>query len=157
MQKEVLISLIADGKSSWEIASQLGIGQTTVRYWLKKHNLSTRRPKFVCECGETDPKKFRNDGIRFTECKSCHYKRRLENIRKRKLEAVAYKGGKCQKCGYKECIGSLQFHHRDPKQKDPNWRHMKSWSFSKLKIELDKCDLVCANCHGEKSALCLNF
>lgn len=32
--------------------------------------------------------------------------------------AVAYKGGKCQCCGYNKYIGALKFHHVDPAQKD---------------------------------------
>lgn len=64
--------------------------------------------------------------------------------------AVDYKGGNCSICGYANCIGSLQFHHLDPSEKDFNISHdghTKSWD--KIKTELDKCILVCANCHGE--------
>lgn len=28
--------------------------------------------------------------------------------------AIAYKGGKCQICGYDKCVGALEFHHLDP-------------------------------------------
>lgn len=34
-------------------------------------------------------------------------------------------------------------------EKNPNWRKMKNWTFERVKKELDKCDLVCSNCHDE--------
>ena len=66
-----------------------------------------------------------------------------------KKKLVEYKGGKCQLCGYNKCIRSLIFHHRDPNEKDFGITG-KTISFDKLKIEVDKCDLLCANCHGEE-------
>ena len=65
-----------------------------------------------------------------------------------KNKLVEYKGGKCEKCGYNKCIDALEFHHKDPNQKDFSIGG-KSWSFEKLKNEVDKCILVCANCHRE--------
>jgi len=67
---------------------------------------------------------------------------------KTKLKAIEYKGGKCQICGYNKCTRSLQFHHLDPNKKDFGISGGTK-SFEKLKPELDKCILVCANCHGE--------
>lgn len=64
--------------------------------------------------------------------------------------AVAYKGGKCQCCGYHNYIGALEFHHVDPAQKDfgvSSQGYTHSWD--KVKQEIDKCVLVCANCHRE--------
>ena len=77
--------------------------------------------------------------------------KRCRNIRRKttKIEAIRYKGGKCQLCGYNKCRAALGFHHLDPKQKDPKWNEMKSWSFDKIKDELDKCILICHNCHAE--------
>jgi len=84
-------------------------------------------------------------------------KRRARNVksvtkRRRKLKemAVEYKGGKCLLCGYNKCIGALEFHHKDPEEKDFGFSHAgttKSWE--RLKVELDKCICVCANCHRE--------
>ena len=45
-------------------------------------------------------------------------------------------------------IRALQFHHLDPTQKDFGISGTTK-SFEKLKPELDKCVLLCANCHGE--------
>jgi len=64
--------------------------------------------------------------------------------------AREYKGGKCMICGYTKYPGSLDFHHLDPKQKEfgISVRGLtRSWE--KIRKEIDKCILVCANCHRE--------
>lgn len=79
-------------------------------------------------------------------------KNKIRNViewRKRvKMNLVSYKGGKCEKCGYNKCVRSLEFHHLDPNEKDFTISG-KSWSFERLKKEVDKCILVCSNCHNE--------
>jgi len=67
-----------------------------------------------------------------------------------KEKAVVYKGGKCTICGYNNYYGALEFHHLDPNEKDfsiSHDGHCRSWE--KVKVELDKCICVCANCHRE--------
>ena len=68
--------------------------------------------------------------------------------RKLKKKAVEYKGGKCVICGYNRCIGALEFHHFDGDDKEFNISHS-SFGWEKVKKELDKCILICANCHRE--------
>ncbi len=65
-----------------------------------------------------------------------------------KLKLIEYKGGKCEICGYDRCVRALQFHHKNPETKDFSISG-KSHSFVKLKSEVDKCILVCSNCHSE--------
>lgn len=67
---------------------------------------------------------------------------------KAKLKAIFYKGGKCQLCGYNKSIRALQFHHLNPEEKDFTISGGTK-SFEKMKPELDKCILVCSNCHAE--------
>jgi hypothetical protein len=55
---------------------------------------------------------------------------------------------KCERCGYDKCIIALEFHNTDPKEKDFQISG-KSLSFENLKNEVDKCMLVCSNCHSE--------
>jgi hypothetical protein len=43
----------------------------------------------------------------------------------------------------------MDFHHIDPNKKEYSISDLKTYSFDKLKVELDKCILVCRNCHGE--------
>ena len=66
-----------------------------------------------------------------------------------KQKAVDYKGGSCSICGYKKCLTALEFHHVNPDEKDVYNSH---WTFERNKNELDKCILVCANCHRELHA-----
>ena len=68
--------------------------------------------------------------------------------KRKKLELVEYKGGKCQCCEYNKSIKALEFHHINPKEKDFTISG-KSYSFERLKNEVDKCVLVCSNCHIE--------
>lgn len=70
-----------------------------------------------------------------------------------KLKAIEYLGGKCIYCGYNKCAASLAFHHRDPTEKSFGLSHRGlSRKFEDITTELDKCDLVCSNCHGELHA-----
>lgn len=67
-----------------------------------------------------------------------------------KEELVKYKGGKCEVCGYDKCLGALDFHHLDPTQKDFAISDSNIYkNLNKLKEEVDKCILVCANCRRE--------
>ena len=64
--------------------------------------------------------------------------------------AIEQKGGSCEKCGYNRCIDALEFHHEDPTRKNfsiSNKGYARSWV--KVKKEIEKCTLVCANCHRE--------
>lgn len=72
-----------------------------------------------------------------------------EHRKRKKSRAVDYKGGKCRVCGYKRCLGALQFHHLDPSQKDFSINQAAARSWEYLRAELDKCVLLCGNCHVE--------
>ena len=65
-----------------------------------------------------------------------------------KKELVDYKGGSCEICGYSKSLRALQFHHTNPKEKDFNIGGTTTLN-EIVKKELDKCILVCANCHSE--------
>ena len=67
--------------------------------------------------------------------------------------ALDYKGGCCQLCGYKKCSEALEFHHLEVAGKDfgiSDKGYTRSWK--KIEEELDKCILLCANCHREVHA-----
>lgn len=66
-----------------------------------------------------------------------------------KEKAVEYKGGNCFVCGYNRCIKALEFHHTNPEEKDFTLGTNTNRSWEKVKLEIDKCVLVCANCHRE--------
>lgn len=62
---------------------------------------------------------------------------------------IKYKGGCCQRCGYNKSIRALEFHHTDPSKKDFGLSRCLTRSVSSLKKEVDKCILLCSNCHAE--------
>ena len=70
--------------------------------------------------------------------------------KRKKMTAVAHFGGKCQVCGYSRCIDALEFHHLDKSEKEesPTYVIMR-WSWSRALVELEKCVMLCSNCHRE--------
>jgi hypothetical protein len=75
---------------------------------------------------------------------------------KRKIELIKYKGGKCENCEYNKTNSALQFHHINPEEKDFTIGG-KNYSWDIMKKEVDKCILVCANCHCEIHEEIRNF
>jgi predicted DNA-binding protein YlxM (UPF0122 family) len=132
LSKELILKIqeyYDSGYSCQKTADKFKIGKTTVRSYVNVR-----------------PKTFLSEKERKKRAVISVSKRR----RKIKEMAVEYKGGKCVKCGYNKYIGALEFHHLDPTVKDfaiSNSGHCRSWE--KVKDELDKCILVCANCHAE--------
>lgn len=80
------------------------------------------------------------------------FSRRVKAWRHRtKLRAIDYKGGCCVNCKYNKCPAALQFHHMDPTQKDFSISKSGiSRAWERIQAELDKCILLCANCHAEE-------
>lgn len=86
-------------------------------------------------------------------------KRNLERDRKKKsknarnqrrinkLKAIEYLGGICFDCKQEFHQCCFDFHHINPKIKDSTITRIMHKSFDNIKIELDKCVLLCAHCH----------
>jgi hypothetical protein len=57
----------------------------------------------------------------------------------------------CSRCGEND-PACLDFHHRDDTEKDMNISKMITYGFSKekLRTEMEKCDILCANCHRKE-------
>jgi len=54
----------------------------------------------------------------------------------------------CQRCGENH-PAALDFHHRNPEEKDTSIAkavHM-GWGIERILTEIEKCDILCANCH----------
>ena len=79
-------------------------------------------------------------------CGSCNV---LKARTKQKIKAVEYKGGKCIRCGYSKRLAALTFHHRLPGAKEFQISCGSCRSWERVRAELDKCDLLCSNCHLE--------
>lgn len=153
MEKELLIKHIKDGLSTRRIAELTGKGQTTVRYWLKKYDLKTspargfgyrkRKNINISEnkcfvCGKVCQKR---SGL---ICQACRVKIRRHCA---KISAIKYLGGKCCRCGYNKDISALEFHHLDSSKKEFQISSCADKSWDRLKSELDKCEILCSNCH----------
>lgn len=108
-----------------------------------------KQPTKLKQCKHHGETIFGFDG-KIWRCRKCRIiavQKRRDNSKKK---AIEYKGGKCSVCGYNKCTAALEFHHRDPSKKSFGVSakgYTRSWE--KIKKELDKCDLVCANCHRE--------
>ena len=139
IDKETIIKTLNE---TWHIrpaAEKLGIGYSTLRKYIKEYGI------------EHDSRKNK-DGSVFDR-KKHQSKKVTEFRRKRKLDALNYLGGmKCAHCPYDKPIPSVYaFHHKDPKEKDVNFGKMKTncVSWEVFKTELDKCIVLCHNCHAE--------
>jgi hypothetical protein len=119
--------LYQSGLSSLKVSKELGISKTTVLKYLEI---------------------IRKEKLSDSQLKENKVQQVIYWRRKAKIKLVEYKGGECEKCGYRKCIDALEFHHKDPNEKDFTISG-KSWSFERLKKEADKCILVCSNCHKE--------
>jgi protein-arginine kinase activator protein McsA len=74
--------------------------------------------------------------------------KRRKFLIEQRTKAIKYKGGKCARCGYNDLtyLRVFQFHHLDPNEKEVVFSFASN-TFETYKEELDKCILLCANCH----------
>ena len=82
-------------------------------------------------------------------CEACRFTLKTLKI---KMLIVEYLGGKCSICGYNKEISALDCHHNDGKEKEFSICNRRSSNINTLKSELDKCILLCSNCHRERHA-----
>lgn len=69
-----------------------------------------------------------------------------------KMKAIEYKGGKCTDCGISAHIDNrviFDFHHKNPTDKEISLSSssMIGLEWDKICEELEKCELLCSNCH----------
>jgi hypothetical protein len=83
-------------------------------------------------------------------CKQCLYDSQKKRWIDRKVKAVNLMGGKCQKCGYDKNFMAMDFHHKNPDEKEFNWCKLKLKRWSAIIQELKKCILLCCRCHREE-------
>lgn len=168
MEKEKIIELIDKNLSQREIAVSLKISQTNLRYWMNKFELKTNLNKFnkniiisdkkycpKCEKNKkisdfykrTSKGRKHNTGGYCKECSNAYHTERVKNV---KIKMIEYKGGKCERCELKlkdTHYSVFEFHHLDPKTKDINFAKIKYQKWEVIQKEIDKCALLCANCH----------
>lgn len=107
------------------------------------HNTSKTPP------GVMPPEALREYRRKRRNAKTYRYQKR----RRRELKAVVIQllGGKCAECGYNKCAVALDPHHLDPTTKEFTLSAY-GGSMSRLRTEIAKCVLLCANCHRLRHA-----
>jgi transposase len=177
-RKEKIIELRKNGKSYKEIKKELGcssgyisevcksIGLNNIGLDLNKkltdNEILELKEYYKTHTKEETSIKFGVSGTTVTKYKDCKREKitdeekKVKNYQhvkyfriKIKERAVEYKGGKCVFCGYNRCIKALEFHHTNPNEKDFTLGSNTNRAWEKVKKEIDKCILVCANCHRE--------
>lgn len=96
-----------------------------------------------CHCSRAMSRRHYKDNIEYYLDKN----KRLREEKRLWLEQLKEKL-ECRICGESEpCC--LDFHHSDPDMKDFTVSQAASWghSLDKIKAEIEKCVVVCANCH----------
>lgn len=77
-------------------------------------------------------------------------RRRADGISYKKSLVLEAKLGPCMDCGGDFAPYIMDLHHRDPKEKSFEVSKFSDKSISAIMDEIEKCDLVCANCHRER-------
>jgi len=156
--------LLSLGMSMREIAQQFGLSPSTVRHWMKKYGLKSRRSQRLSEtaqaraadkapiqltCPKHGPTEYRwlGTGYRCGRCSSEAVSRRRRRVKEILIKEA---GGECRLCGYRRYAGALHFHHLDRSSKAfPLSRGGATRSILEARTEAAKCILLCANCHAE--------
>ena len=80
------------------------------------------------------------------------YSNQKKRALERKIEIVHMAGGCCCNCGYKKNLAALEFHHIDPSKKKfkLDSRKLSNSTWKNILEEMNKCKLLCSNCHAEE-------
>lgn len=172
-ERAMASKLRQEGKSVKEIAKELKVATGSVSTWVRNIILTEDQKKILSHRDSKNLLKGRIKGTITKRRKEMGEEKWLLLQKERKEKAkekykktydaiwwaekrkalkkllVDYKGGSCCQCGYNKCIASLEFHHRDPTKKDFIIGKAKSIKLEKVIEEVDKCNLMCGNCHTE--------
>lgn len=125
-QEETIRWLLGDGIRSADVSEALDLAPSVVQKFAREFNLVRGRTPDMT-----------------------NYERVRRRRRHLKMLAVVFKGGCCEICGYRRCFQALDFHHPDPTQKDFTISQNANRAWSQVKSEVQKCQLLCSNCHRE--------
>jgi len=144
------------------IAEKLGCSEGKVKYFLDKYEITKNEenivldptPRTCPQCNQQKPgtdfymNSWKGKKRPGSWCKVCAASRNTTRYRDYKSFYVNLKGGCCQACGFNKYNGALEFHHVDPATKEETiTRLMRHPSSPEILLELEKCVLVCSNCH----------
>jgi hypothetical protein len=111
--------------------------------------------------------RYKTLGIRHPTCKECQklfrknwyegsaHERHLRNVKERQSAARDYARDfvydylsihPCTKCGESD-PRVLEFHHRGGKDMEVSYMVSAGYSVERIQGEIEKCDVLCANCH----------
>jgi transposase-like protein len=163
LSRKDLLELVQRGLSIRQIASERGVSATTIRFWLRKHQLQTAPLNYrrrgqppeptLRECTRHGWTAFVPAADGSLRCPRCASDAVSERRRRVKATLVDEAGGRCRLCGYDRYPGALHFHHLDPGAKSFGIGGTGATpSLAKLRREATKCVLLCANCHAEVEA-----
>lgn len=117
------------------------------RQKLETYDTNPNRVCKICNKKFVYSGKNNKPGHRKDKCNSC---KTLSFHKQKKLKAIAYLGGACEICGYDKFPEALCFHHKNGlTDKERNISRMYQLAWATLQKELDKCSLLCLNCHAE--------
>ena len=165
--RSTLEGLVGEGLSTREIATRLGLSQSTIRHWLRKYGLRTHRARRensrgtrgvhvdrqIMTCPRHGATEFWLEQRGIYRCLRCRSEAVARRRRKLKTILVPEAGGRCILCGYDRYVGALQFHHRDDEAKEFELSARGvTRSLEAVRREAAKCVLLCANCHAEVEA-----
>lgn len=114
------------------------------------------KTKLCSKCSQTKSiKDFYNRGPKrkysaAAFCKECFNKLCCERWKQRKLDAIKYMGSICTDCKQSYHPNVYDFHHLG--DKDYDWSKLRLRSWETILSELQKCILLCSNCHRIRHA-----
>jgi transposase len=168
IDEEQLRRLVARRLSIRQLAAELGVSYSTVRYWLGRHGITVRATERLDQmrearaagereiertCVKHGKTKFILEGRNYYRCARCRAERVAGRRRKIKQQLVSEAGGRCQLCGYDKSVAALHFHHTDPAAKEFGLSgNGATRSIRRARAEAAKCVVLCANCHAEVEA-----
>lgn len=162
MDKNKLTRLVNENLSTNQIAKELNCSQTNVRYWLRKHKLTTKRRNNL-KCVQCDTR-LQGNQTKFCSNKKCkqdyHYKngntyfRQIKVAKERKQVLINMRGGGCERCGYNKCLAAIDFHHNQGIKNFPlSARNLSNTTMKRILEEFKLCEVLCSNCHREEHYL----
>lgn len=165
MNQNELTEMVSSGLSIAQISEKTNKSKGSIRFWLDKFNLKTAgragSPKFTpapsgfkncTDCKQCKPVSefsIRKDrpGKPFSKCKKCIAKDAYNKSKRIRKTLVQSMGGTCSRCNGKFHYSQYEFHHVEPEHKDFTISNRKFAALGTILKELEKCVLVCSNCH----------